>query len=207
MQSSYYEKIGEEVRCIDQEISYEIPKTWTWVRLANCCCKEIKRGKSPKYAKLSNTLVFAQKCNRKYSGIDVTLAQYLDENMLSKYDAYEYIQDKDIVVNSTGTGTLGRVGLYRTSANYTSLPIVPDSHITVIRACHSIHALYLYIFMKANQAWLEKKGEGSTNQKELKPITLKDMLVPIPPYSTQKRIVTTVEKAFSSIASVEESLN
>ena len=205
--NSYYEKIGEEVRCIDQEISYEIPKTWTWVRLANCCCKEIKRGKSPKYAKLSNTLVFAQKCNRKYSGIDVTLAQYLDENMLSKYDAYEYIQDKDIVVNSTGTGTLGRVGLYRTSANYTGLPIVPDSHITVIRACHSIHALYLYIFMKANQAWLEKKGEGSTNQKELKPITLKDMLVPIPPYSTQKRIVTTVEKAFSSIASVEESLN
>ena len=33
--NSYYEKIGEEVFCIDEEIPYNIPDTWTWIRLEN----------------------------------------------------------------------------------------------------------------------------------------------------------------------------
>ena len=36
------------------------------------------------------------------------------------------MQDGDIVINSTGTGTLGRVGFYRATDNYNSLFIVPD---------------------------------------------------------------------------------
>jgi len=119
----------------------------------------------------------------------------------------EYMQDGDIVVNSTGTGTLGRVGFYRTSDNNIGLPIVPDSHVTVIRGVSSIHAFYLYAFMKANQRELEKKGEGSTNQKELKPLTLKEMLVPIPPFSEQKQIEIAVSEALSLIGTIEKSLS
>lgn len=175
--NSYYEKIGDDVRCIDEEIPFDIPDTWEWVRLENCCSKEIRRGKSPKYTERSGTLVFAQKCNTKYNGIDVGLALYLDEDTLSRYPADEYMQDSDVVVNSTGTGTLGRVGIYHTTDNHRGLPIVPDSHVTVIRAAHSFQAFYMYAFIKANQSELEKKGEGSTNQKELKPLTLKEMLM------------------------------
>ena len=98
--------------CIDEEISYDIPDTWSWMRLENCCIKEIRRGKSPQYTENSNTLVFAQKCNTKYNGINISLAQYLDENTLNRYPADEYMQDGDVVINSTGTGTLGRVGIY-----------------------------------------------------------------------------------------------
>ncbi len=83
--NSYYEKINGEVFCIDEEIPYDIPDTWTWMRLENCCVKEIRRGKSPKYKENSNVLVFAQKCNTKYNGIDVSLAQYLDETALKRY--------------------------------------------------------------------------------------------------------------------------
>ena len=89
MHSSYYEKIGNEVRCIDEEIPFKIPDTWEWMRLQSCCSKEIKRGKSPKYVDESGTLVFAQKCNTKYNGIDVGLALYLDETTLNKYPADE----------------------------------------------------------------------------------------------------------------------
>ena len=130
--NSYYEKIDGEVFCIDEEIPYDIPDTWTWMRLENCCVKEIRRGKSPKYTESSNVLVFAQKCNTKYNGIDISLAQYLDETALKRYPADEYMQDGDVVINSTGTGTLGRVGIYRNTDNTTGLSIVPDSHVTVI---------------------------------------------------------------------------
>jgi len=205
--NSYYEKIGSVVICIDEEVPFEIPDTWEWMRLESCCIKEIRRGKSPKYIDESGTLVFAQKCNTKYSGIDVGLALFLDESTLGRYPDDEYMHDGDVIINSTGTGTLGRVGIYHATDNHRGLPIVPDSHVTVIRATHSIQAFYMYAAMKANQSELEKKGEGSTNQKELKPLTLKEMLIPIPPYSEQERITSTITAAFSTITAIEKSLN
>ncbi len=205
--NSYYEKIGDETYCIDEEIPFEIPDTWAWVQLENCCIKEIRRGKSPKYIDKSGTLVFAQKCNTKYNGINIDLAQYLDESTLRKYSFDEYMQNGDVVINSTGTGTLGRVGVYQSIDNQLNLPIVPDSHVTVIRTYSSIQYFYIYAFMKANQQELEKKGEGSTNQKELKPLTLKKMLVPIPPYNEQIRIVTSLAHLFSAVSMLEKSLN
>lgn len=204
--SSYYEKIGSKTYCIDKEIPYEIPDAWEWIRLENCCIKEIRRGKSPKYIDESNTLVFAQKCNTKYNGIDVRLAQYLDESILGKYPFDEYMLDGDIVINSTGTGTLGRVGIYHSEDNCLNLPIVPDSHVTVIRTHSTIKSLYIYAFMKANQCELEQKGEGSTNQKELKPLTLKEMFVPIPPYNEQLRIIASLTAAFSIMYTLEKNL-
>ena len=205
--NSYYEKIDYEIHCIDKDLPFEIPDTWEWMRLENCCVKEIRRGKSPKYIEHSGTLVFAQKCNTKYAGIDVGLALYLDEDTLDKYTDDEFMKDGDVVINSTGAGTLGRVGFYRVADNRANLPIVPDSHVTVVRCCRSIHAFYLYAVMKAKQAELEKKGEGSTNQKELKPLTLKEILIPIPPVSEQKRIALAVTAAFSTISAIEKSLN
>lgn len=194
--------------CIDEEIPFDIPDTWEWLRLQICCSKEIKRGKSPKYAtESSNTLVFAQKCNTKYNGIDISLAQFLDENTLSKYPKDEYMKDGDIVINSTGTGTLGRVGFYQANDNNQHIAIVPDSHVTVVRGSSNIQAFYLYAFMKANQSTLEKKGEGSTNQKELKPLTIKQMLVPIPSIKEQERISLAVQKEFSIINTIEKSLS
>ena len=205
--NSYYEKVGGEVHCIDEEIPYDIPDTWTWMRLESCCAKEIRRGKSPKYIDKSTVLVFAQKCNTKYNGIDIELSQYLDESTLGRYPADEYMQDGDVVINSTGTGTLGRVGFYRSSDNSPGLTIVPDSHVTVIRGFSCIQAFYLYAFIKAHQGELEKKGEGSTNQKELKPLTLKEMLIAIPPSSEQERINEAINSAFKHIAVIEKSLN
>ena len=91
--------------CIDKEIPYDIPDTWTWMRLENCCVKEIRRGKSLSIQKIALCFVFAQKCNTKYNGIDVSLAQYLDEATLKRYPSDEYMQGGDVVINSTGTGT------------------------------------------------------------------------------------------------------
>ena len=205
--NSYYEKINGEAYCIDDEIPFEIPLSWKWIRLEDCCIKEIRRGKAPKYADESGTLVFAQKCNTKSNGIHVELALFLDERTLGRYPEDEYLQDGDVVINSTGTGTLGRVGFYRNDDNPHSLPIVPDSHVTVVRAAHAIQPFYLYAYIKTRQGELEQMGEGSTNQKELKPNAIKSLLVPIPPIAEQERIVEMLNAAFSVISSIEKSLN
>lgn len=130
------------------------------MRLESCCKKEIRRGKSPQYTEQSNTLVFAQKCNTKYNGINIGLAQFLDEDTLGKYPVDEYMRDGDIVINSTDTGTLGRVGFYQTDDSCKKFNIVPDSHVTVVRTSDNLNSFYLYTFMKANQANWKRKVKG-----------------------------------------------
>ena len=167
MPYAFCEQIGKEIRDISDEIPFEIPESWEWCRLSDLAIKEIKRGKSPVYADSGSALVFAQKCNVKTGRINITLAKYLADSVISKYPQEEYMQDRDIIVNSTGTGTLGRIGLYSDRDNPNNLPLVPDSHVTIVRVCKSI-SQYIYYILKWYQPYLEESGEGSTKQKELK---------------------------------------
>ena len=102
---------------------------------------------------------------------------------------------------------MGRVGRYQNKDNPNNLPVVPDSHVTVIRAISKINAIYLFYYIKNNQSFLEMVGDGSTNQTELKPLVLKNLLIPLPPIAEQKRIVDKIEKHFSVIDKAEEQLN
>lgn len=96
-----YEKVGKnEPVCIANEVPFEIPESWEWARLKDLAIKEIKRGKSPKYADDSNVYVFAQKCNVKLGGIDISLAKFLDIKTFDKYPVEEYMTDGDKRVDS-----------------------------------------------------------------------------------------------------------
>ena len=185
-----YEKVGKnEPVCIADEVPFEIPDTWEWARLKNLVIKEIKRGKSPKYAADGSVYVFAQKCNVKLGGIDISLAKFLDMRVFEKYPVEEYMVDEDIIINSTGNGTLGRIGMFRDSDRINDFIIVPDSHVTIIRACNQLKKDYLFYVLKYYQPFLEKLGEGSTNQTELRPSTIAELFIPIPPIKEQEQIV------------------
>ena len=189
----------------EDEKPFDIPESWKWVRLGEIVVKTIKRGKSPTYIAKSNVLVFAQKCNTKAGYIDLSLAQYLDEKKLANYSQEEFMINNDIVLNSTGNGTLGRVGIYRNSDNPNNYPLVPDSHVTVIRVNKSIDISFVFYTLKYYQPILEKLGSGSTNQTELSAGTVNVLLFPLPPLAEQKRIVAKIEELLPYIHRYEES--
>ena len=185
-----YEKIGKnEPVCIADEVPFEIPESWEWVKLKDIIIKEVKRGKSPTYANSGNVLVFAQKCNTKAGNIDLSLAKHLDLKVFTKYPDEEYMQNNDIVVNSTGNGTLGRIGVFRGSDRINDCIIVPDSHVTTIRVNAALISDYIYYALTYYQPYLEKNCSGSTNQTELKPAVIANLFIPVPPYAEQSRIV------------------
>ena len=188
----------------EDEKPFDIPDSWMWVRLDEIVCKAIKRGKSPTYITKSNTLVFAQKCNTKRGIIDLSIALYLDELKLGKYPEEEFMLDKDIVINSTGGGTMGRVGFYRNSDNPDSIPIVPDSHVTTVRTTKNICAEYIFHVIKTYQPYMEKQGSGSTNQTELNAAVIRALCIPLPPLAEQKRIVAKIEEMLPLIDRYEE---
>ena len=191
--NSHYEKLNGIERCIDDEIPFEIPDNWVWCRLYSIAKKDIKRGKSPKYSECGQNLVFSQKCNTKHGTINLLLAKYLDEVTFTKYPTEEYLTNNDIIINSTGHGTLGRVGFFCGNDRISNAIIVPDSHITIIRCFETVTNKYIFYILKFYKPFLEKLGEGSTNQTELKPATIANLLIPIPPSNEQHKIVEKIE--------------
>ena len=190
----------------EEEEPFEIPSNWSWCFLDDICSK-IKRGKSPKYVDKSTIMAFAQKCNQKDGPTSLDKALYIDETTLKKYPEEEKMQFNDIVINSTGTGTLGRVGIFNCSIPNDVNAVYPDSHVTTVRILPEIDKLYCYYFIKNKQSYLETMGEGSTNQKELKPDTISSLCFPLPPYPEQKRIVFKIEELFSSLETIVSNLD
>ena len=134
----------------------------------------------------------------------MSLALFLDDTKLNKYPESEFMQDSDIVINSTGNGTLGRVGIYRDSDNPNHMPIVPDSHVTVVRPSSRINTEYVFWGLKYYQPYMEKLGSGSTNQTELSANTIRSLVFPLPPLAEQKRIVAKIEEILPLIDRYEQ---
>lgn len=177
------------------EIPYDIPENWFWVRLGDLCTF-ISRGKSPTYSDIKKYPVFAQKCNLKVGGISLEQAQFLDPKTLSKWTEEYHLHNGDVLVNSTGTGTVMRTGLFDMSCLGDYPFVVPDSHVSVIRLNQEID--YKYIYYCCLESYIQNYwGEnlaGSTNQKELYIGVIANTLIPLPPKKEQKRIVTAIEK-------------
>lgn len=198
--NKYYENNSSKISCIDDEIPLEIPSSWAWARLDNIC-SFIHRGKSPKYSSVKKYPVIAQKCNQ-WSGFSIEKARFIEPNSLSSYKDDYFLQDKDLMWNSTGLGTLGRMAIYYTDLNPYELAVA-DSHVTIIRPLKQyIVPEFLYYYFASNtvQSVIEEKSDGSTKQKELATKTIQAYLVPLPPLAEQYRIVQQI-KSVTSIMS------
>lgn len=198
--NKYWEKSEDGSVCIDEEIPFEIPSNWAWVRLDDIC-SFIHRGKSPKYSPIKKYPVVAQKCNQ-WAGFSIEKAKFIEPKSITSYNDEYFLQDRDLMWNSTGLGTLGRMAIYYTILNPYELAVA-DSHVTVIRPYKThIVSEYLYYYFASNtvQSVIEDKSDGSTKQKELATKTIKSYLVPLPPFVEQLRIVQKI-KSVTSIMS------
>ena len=198
--NKYWEKSEDGAICIDEEIPFEIPSNWAWVRLDDIC-SFIHRGKSPKYSPIKKYPVVAQKCNQ-WTGFSIEKAKFIEPKSITSYNSEYFLQDRDLMWNSTGLGTLGRMAIYYTLLNPYELAVA-DSHVTVIRPYKTyIVSEYLYYYFASNtvQSVIEDKSDGSTKQKELATKTVKSYLVPLPPFAEQLRIVQKI-KSVTSIMS------
>ena len=193
----WYEQIGTATpKDITDEIPFEIPETWAWCRLGSIC-DYLHRGKSPVYSDKKILPVMAQKCNQ-WDKIYTEKCLFADPKTIEKYTTEQYLQVGDVIINSTGGGTVGRTGFVDEYVFSEYDKFVADSHVTVVRSNKNVNPKYVYYFLITPliQRGIEERCSGSTNQIELGTETVKNYLFPLPPLAEQKRIVTKLEQLF-----------
>ena len=177
---------------------YPIPSHWQWERLEQISLY-IQRGKGPIYADKSNIFVVSQKCVQ-WSGFDLSPARYVSEDSLKAYGKERFLKDGDLLWNSTGTGTAGRISIYDQSEE---IHAVADSHVTVIRLANFLPR---YIWCVIASPWVqlriipghvESLVSGTTQQVELATNTARALPIPCPPIEEQARIVAKVVELMS----------
>ncbi len=134
----------------------------------------ITKGVPPRYAEeeSQNTIrVLNQKCNRNFE-ISYDESKLHDVEY-KKVPKNKYLQSGDVLINSTGTGTAGRIAQIFDVPTPTTI----DGHMILIRPTNEIHPLYYGYAVKEKQKVIETLAEGSTGQTEMNRQRLQDEIV------------------------------
>lgn len=134
----------------------------------------MSKGISPKYIETENKhtiRVLNQKCNRNFE-ISYSDAR-LHNNAIKKVSTDKMLREGDVLINSTGTGTAGRVA----QIMKVPVPTTIDGHMILLRPTDEIDSLYYGYAIKAYQSKIESLAEGSTGQTEINRKRLKDEIV------------------------------
>ena len=143
----------------------------------------ITRGITPKYTNKGECVVLNQKCIRN-GRINISEARKHD-NKTKPVAENKVLKKYDILVNSTGVGTLGRVAQNYNDDSQTTV----DSHITIVRPGKDVNPVFLGYVLRWRQAEIEALAEGSTGQTELSRQRLgNEITVPVFSLAKQKKI-------------------
>jgi len=170
----------------------EIPKGWHSSTLGEQCAY-LNRGISPKYVDEGGVLVLNQKCIRDFS-LDPSKGRRHDPNQRNVNGRELHLGD--VLVNSTGVGTLGRVA----QVLRLDEPTIVDSHVTVVRSGTSLNSAYLGQWFVTKQPDIEAMGEGSTGQTELSRGKLASMTILVPEQAVLGAFAAAVAPMQSLIA-------
>ncbi|TCC99979.1 restriction endonuclease subunit S [Pedobacter psychroterrae] len=184
-----YKSSGGEM-VYNEVLKREIPKGWD-VKKLNALTSFLSRGISPKYTYENKGIpVLNQKCIREY-GLKYQFQRRHDN--VAKNAVNRLIKKYDVLVNSTGVGTLGRVALVRWLIEN---EVTVDSHVTIVRAIpENINIVFFGYSLLTKQREIEGFANGSTGQVELNRSQLSDINLLIP----QANFQTNFEEFYNPI--------
>ena len=187
---SYYEKIGDKVSCIDDEIPFDIPENWTWCRLSHI--SEIIMGSSP-----SSTDI----CD--------------DEQYIEFHQGKIYFSDRKISCSGQYTKSITKIAPPNSVLLCVRAPVgevnITDRNICIGRGLASlipykeISEIFLFYWLQAFKSRLVEKATGTTFIAVTTDV-VKNLIIPLPPYNLQISIIKTIEEVISQLSQLEKSL-
>lgn len=170
------------------------PKEWRHVILDNITSL-VTRGIAPKYSDDSNQTIINQKCIRNHM-IDLSLARKHTPKTINE----KWLQYGDLLINSTGTGTLGRTA----QVWFEPKNLTVDSHVTIVRPAKENLIFYIGLWGISNEKEIESLHTGSTGQTELPRERVKAMELLLPDNETLDRFNAIIAPMAAAIISNQE---
>jgi type I restriction enzyme S subunit len=172
-----------------------VPAGWKAEKLKNVCLY-IQRGKSPSYVEESDVFALNQKAVR-WGKIEGENLKFHDPEVA--IPKKHFIKAGDIVVNSTGDGTIGRAYLFQVDKS----DLFADSHVTIVRVDVSrLLPEYLVNLLATReyQDLIYSLVTGSTGQLELNKSNLENLPLLCPPIQVQRELVDLWRPLYQSIS-------
>ena len=198
---SYYEKIGDNINCIDDEIPFEIPENWRWERLGNI--STIARGGSPRpineyLTNQENGINWIKIGDTEQGGkyIYSTNEKIIPDGVSKS----RYVKSGDFLL--TNSMSYGRPYILKTDG------CIHDGWLVIGDIENIFYQDFLYYALSSNEMYraFSNLAAGST-VKNLKSDSVKSILFPIPSYNEQIQISSYIEKIYSLIGIIEKSLS
>ena len=188
--NSYYEKVDEIERCIDDELPFEIPASWAWTRLTNIC-SSIADGDHQPPPQVSHGIPFLVISNVSSGKIDFSNTRFVPVEY--------YMQLADTRMPCVGdllftvTGSYGIV-----------IPVLEERkfcfqrHIALLKSL-VLYTNYLELALKSPLVFNQCRTVATgTAQKTVGLSSLKNLLLPIPPIEEQGRILDRMDSIMRS---------
>ena len=189
--NKYYEKVGSEVTCIDDDIPFEIPSSWSWIRLGN-------------YTDVIGGYAFQSQNLKSENGCRVIRISDISEDGLvnnkivrynGKLDLSQYrIYNSDILMAMTG-GTVGKSLLLKSDNKEV---LLLNQRVAIIRnTWFDVN----YIDTVIKSAYIKSVIDNSKNSTNdnISMADITGFLIPIPPLNEQHRIINKIEFVIASI--------
>ena len=180
--NSHYEKFQDgRVICIDDEIPFEVPKGWEWARMSSLS-SVIHYGftASARLSGNAKLLRITDIQDGKVQWDDVPFCE-IDKKGLCNYQ----LENDDIVIARTG-GTVGKSFVI----SDISVVAVFASYLIRIKPVPGIYIPYIATYLESPCYWRQLTDATSgTGQPNVNGQSLSNLLVPIPPFDEQKRII------------------
>ena len=171
-----------------------VPENWEDTTLENITTL-ITRGIAPKYSDNSDQTVVNQKCIRNHT-IDLSLARTHTPKAINE----KWLKFGDLLINSTGDGTLGRVA----QVWFAPKALTVDSHVTIVRPAREELIFYIGLWGILHEKEIESLHTGSTGQTELPRDRVKMLKLLLPDDSSLSRFNSIIAPMTSTIISNQE---
>ena len=187
----FYEKIGNEVIDITNELPFEIPDNWTWCKLENIT-SNIQYGYTASAQEAGNVkLLRITDIHENNVNWDLVPYCVISEDKLANY----ILKNRDIVMARTG-GTIGKSYII----NNLNKKAIFASYLIRIIPSKNINENYLKQFFESPLFWSQlRDNTKGTGQPNVNAKSLKNLLIPLPPFTEQEKIVIKIEKIFNEI--------
>lgn len=171
-----------------------VPNEWRTVTLDDITSL-VSRGINPQYSDNTEQIVINQKCIRNHM-LDLSLARTHTPKTINE----KWLQFGDLLINSTGTGTLGRVA----QVWFEPTNLTVDSHITIVRPLREDLIFYIGLWGILHENMIESLHTGSTGQTELPREMVKAIELLLPDNETLNRFNAVIAPIAATIVLNQE---